>query len=186
MRHRGLGSRGITFYELLLVVALIAVIAGISIPIFSLAVTRARTAGMVEALGAAVRDARTRAIATGWQYRVLANGPAAVPPNAFRIEGFDPTVLPPSSWPAATTPPAFYGADQMYEPFTNLAREFGGAPQIIIPGGVSTFFAVAFDRNGQWPPADQCVPAGCVVQVTTGGRTANITVSVAGAVRIDR
>ncbi len=185
MRHRALGFRGVSLYELLIVAAMIAVIAGITIPIFSLAVSRARARGVGEMLGAAIRDARTRAVSTGWNYRVIAFNAGGTVPNAFRIEGYDPSVLPPLSYPTATIPPASYGPTQVYEPFVNLAQEFGvGAAQIGIPGGGNTFF-VAFDRNGQWPAAEPCVPPGnCQVQVVSGGRTVIITVSAAGAVRI--
>ena len=180
MRHRSYGSRGISLLEALLVVAALAILAGISIPMFSIAVARARTHGVAESLGAAIRDARMRAVSTGWNYRVVAfNGGGAVP-NAFRIEGMNPATG--GVWPAptATTTPAFYGANQTYEPYVNLAREFGAA-QIQIPAGGNRF-EVTFDSNGQW--AGPCVPANCQVQVTSLERAATLSVSVAGAVLI--
>jgi Tfp pilus assembly protein FimT len=164
----------------MLVMALIAVLAGITIPLFSLAVSRARTRGVAEALGAAIRDARTRAVSTGWNYQVVAFDANGAVPNAFRIEGMNPATG--GVWPAATATPAaaFYGSNQMYEPYLNLVQEFGAA-QIQIPGGGNTF-TVTFDSSGQ--QILPCIPVTCQVQVTSGGRTATITVSAAGAVLI--
>lgn len=180
MKHRKNGSRGFSLLEVLLVTAALAVLAGISIPMFSVAVARARTHGVAESMGAAIRDARVRAVNTGWNYRVVAFDGGGTVPNAFRIEGMNPATG--GVWPApsSTTPPAFYGANQTYDPYVNLTQEFGAA-QIRIPGGGSTF-AVTFDSSGQWATA--CVPAGCQVQVTSGGRAATLSVSVAGAVLI--
>ena len=179
MRRRGDGSPGFTLYELLLVVAMLAILAAITIPVFSLVVARARSSGVAEALGATIRDARTRAaIAAGFQYRVRAFNTAGNPPNAFRLEGMNPNV---GVWPLPTdtNPPALYGVVQMYEPYVNLAQEFAGT-QILIPGGGNEF-RVTFNNNGQ---VAACIPANCQVQVVSGERAATITVSAAGAVLI--
>ncbi len=181
MRRRGAGSPGFSLKELLVVAAMIAVLAAIGIPIFTLAVARARTAGVAEMLGAAIRDARMRAIATGWNFEVIgfdSTGPVPQAQNAFRIQGMDPNnggVFPAG---AAVTPPALYGINQMYEPYVNVAQEFGGT-RIMVPGGT---FTITFNSSGQLN--GPCVPVSCQVQVVSAERSATVSVSVAGAVLI--
>ncbi len=181
MIRRARGPHGFTLLELLQVTAGLALLAAISVPLFSVAMARARTNGGAEALGAAIRDARMRAVATGWQYQVIALDSTGAVPNAFRIQAMDPNNG--GAFPASTdtSPPAFYGPNTMHEAYTDFAREFGGIPQITVPGGV---FTVTFDATGQWPAAAPCVPAPCQVQVSSGGRVATVNVSAAGAVLI--
>jgi prepilin-type N-terminal cleavage/methylation domain-containing protein len=171
-------EKGFTVMEMLLVVALVALIAGISLPMLASAMQRARANGATEVLAAAIRDARARAVTSGWQYQVVAYDSGGAVPNAFRMQGFDPAnggVAPPAG--TATDPP-FYGSNQMYEAYTPLAKAFGNA-QIQVAGGT---FRVTFDSRGQQVGA--CVPATCVVQVNTPSRTATLTVTTAGGVRL--
>lgn len=176
------GKEGFTLLELLVIVAGLGILAAATFPFFVGAMQRVRANGAAEVLAAAIRDARMRAIATGWQYRVRAFDSGGAVANAFRIEGMDPTNG--GAWPAATTtsPPVFFGVNQVYEAYTDLDGEFGGA-QIQIPGGGPDFL-VSFDGRGQW--AVPCVPVNCRVQVTTQGRQALLTVSAAGAVSIGK
>ncbi len=171
--------KGSSLVEVLVVAAMLAVATGISFPLVTSAMQRAKANGAAEALAAAIRDARTRAIATGWQYQVVAYDPAGAVPNAFRVQGFDPVnggVAPAAG--TVTTPP-FYGNNQTYEAYTNMAQDFSTA-QIQVPGGGP--FRVTFDSRGQW--AVPCLPAGCSVQVTTPARQASLTVTQAGGVFI--
>jgi Tfp pilus assembly protein FimT len=182
MQQRIREGKGFSLHELTLVVGSLAVLSGISVPVMSGVLQRSYNTGAVDALGSAIRDARMRAIATGWQYRVVVFDSAGPVPNAFRIEGMDPTIG--GAWPAATAtnPPAFSGSNQAYEPYNSLDRDFRRA-QIQIPSGGPTF-TVTFDSRGQ--QATACVPLGCQVQVTSKAGTSTITVSQAGAVQIAR
>lgn len=173
-------SGGFTLLELLIVVALLALMGFISVPLVSGALSRARSNGAAEALTGAIRDARMRAVASGWQYRVMAYSPTGAVPNAFRIEGMNPASG--GIWrPAGTvSDPPFYGTNEMAEPYTSLSTDFGSA-QIQIPGGGSTF-TVTFDSRGQWAVA--CVPASCQAQVTTTGGATTLTVAQGGAIQV--
>ncbi len=183
MIRRARGPHGFTLLELLQVTAALALLAAISLPVISVALARARTNGGAEALGAAIRDARMRAVSTGFQYRVVAFDSTGAVPNAFRIEGMDPNNG--GAWPAPTdtTPPTLYGPNVMHERYTDLALDFGGTPQIVVPGGGGAF-TVTFDSTGQWPAVAPCVPVGCQVQVSSGGKVATLSISAAGAVLI--
>ena len=179
--------RGFTLLELLVVVAIFSIVAAISVPLIAGAVQRAQSDGAGIALAAAIRDARMRAIATGWQFQVVAYDSTGAVPNAFRIQGANTVGGP--VWPVAgtaTTPP-YYGANQMNEAYTTLwqppgsgvAKDFAMA-QIVVPGGGP--FTVTFDSRGQMVGA--CIPAACQVQVNSGSGLTTLTVSQAGAVQV--
>ncbi len=175
------GQEGFSILELVLVLGILAVIAGITFPLVEGAIQRSQANGAGEVLAGAIRDARMRAIATGWQYRLVASDSGGTVPNAFRIEGMNPATG--GVWPAAGTAsmPPYYGSNQTYEAYANLPKDFGTA-KIQIPAG-GPIFTVVFDARGQW--ATPCVPVGCQVQVRTqGGRLTTLTVSQGGAVQV--
>lgn len=179
-------QHGFSLLEVILVVTILAVLTRITFPLVQGALEKAKANGAGDALAGAIRDARMRAIATGWQYQVVAYTATGTVPNAFRIEGFNTVtggVAPPAG--TATTPP-FYGTNQTYEAYTTMAKDFGLAT-ILLPAGGTTF-TVAFSSGGQWPVGTPCAPVGCQIQVLTrgGARTATLTVSQAGAVQMVR
>jgi prepilin-type N-terminal cleavage/methylation domain-containing protein len=169
---------GYSLLELLLVVAMIGVLAGFSLPLLTAAMQRSRANGAAEALATAIRDARMRAINNGWQYQVVAYDSGGAVPNAFRIQGFNPANGGVAPLPGTLTSPRFYGFNQMSEAYIPLKTEFGNA-QIQVTGGT---FQVTFDSRGQLVGA--CTPATCVVQVKTPVRIATITVTTPGGVYI--
>ncbi len=183
MTCRKPGSKGFTLYEVLVVVAAVALLAAISVPLMAVTMARARSTGAVEALAGAIKEARMRAIAKGWNYQVVAFDATGPVPNAFRIEGRNPALPGPPPFPptgTATTPP-FDGGAQANDVYTVLSQEGFGAAQIVPTGGAT--FTVTFDNLGR---AVACVPASCQVQVDGAGRAATLTVSAAGAVRISK
>jgi prepilin-type N-terminal cleavage/methylation domain-containing protein len=166
-------NTGYSALELLLVVAILGIFAAASLPHLMDAMQRARANGAAEVLAVAIRDARMRAINNAYQYRVSAYDGTGAVPNAFRIEGSADGGV---TWPATgtvTTP-----AGPLNDVYTDLAKEFKTA-QTQVAGGT---FRVTFDSRGQRVGA--CVPATCVVQVTTAARTATVTVTTAGGVRV--
>ncbi len=172
-------EKAFTVMEVLVVVGMLGLAVGISLPLFTNAMQRAQARGAGEGLAITIRDARMRAIATGFQYRVLAYDRTGAVPNAFRLEGIDPVNG--GVWPlagTASTPP-YYGSNQVYEAYTNLPRDFGTA-QVVVPGGGP--FTVTFNSLGQL--ANACVPVSCQVQVSTAVGQTIITVSQSGIVQV--
>jgi Tfp pilus assembly protein FimT len=164
--------------EVVLFVSMVGLAVGISLPLFTSVMQRAQARGAGEILGITIRDARLRAISTGWQYRVVAYDSTGTVPNAFRLEGINPATG--GVWPSAgtaATPPS-YGTNQTYEAYTALNQEYGAA-QVVVPGGT---FTVTFDSLGQW--ATPCVPVACQVQVNTPLGVSTIIVSNSGAVQV--
>ena len=177
---------GFSLLEVVLVVTILAVLTRITFPLVQDALQRAQANGAGDALGAAIRDARMRAIATGWNYQVVAYTKDGAVPNAFRIEGFNTATggVAPAAGTASTRP--FYGTNQTYEMYSTLAKDYGGATLVLPAGG--TTFTVVFNSGGQWPLATPCTPVGCQVQLLTkgGGLKTTLTVSQAGAVQMVR
>lgn len=180
MTARVARQKGFSLLEILVVAAGVAIVAGVSFPMVATVLQRARAAGAGDVLALTIRDARARAMATGWQYRVVAFDGSGAVPNAFRIEGMNPATG--GTWPAATatSPPVAYGVNQMYEAYTTLPAEFPGAAIEVPLGGPS--FIVTFDSRGQ--QATACVPVACQVRIATPSRTATVTVSQGGAVQV--
>ena len=176
-------QKGFTLLEVLLVVVMFGVISALSLPILTGAMQRAQSDGAGQALASAIRDARNRAIATGWEYQVVAYGSGGTVPNAFRVQGFDPVNGGVAPAPGTATTRPFYGSNQMYEAYTDLPTTFGTA-QIVVPVVAPTppTFTVTFNSSGQW--AGNCVPLSCQVQVQTGSGLTSLTVSQSGAVQV--
>ena len=180
MQRKARSEKGFTTMELLVVVGVLAILGGLSVPLMSSALQRVQANGAADALATAIRDARMRAIATGWQYRMVAFDASGAVPNAFRVEGSDTGAV----WPAvgtATGPPV-YGSTQMNEAYSSMVQDYGGS-QIAIPAGGPTF-TVTFDSRGQWV---SCVPVGCQIQTrnSQGGNVNTLMVSQAGAVAMN-
>ena len=177
---------GFTLLELVVVVSIIAVLSMISIPLIARAMDQYRSRGAAEAIVGAVREAKARAVASGWQYRVIGYTGAGAVQNAFRIEGMDPSGG--GVWPAQVSATGTtFGSNQYAGRWTSLQREFGGS-EIAVSGGGGRF-VMTFDGRGILP-ATGCVPItacldGFPITVIAPSRTPrNIQVTAAGGARI--
>ncbi|HUQ89282.1 MAG TPA: prepilin-type N-terminal cleavage/methylation domain-containing protein [Vicinamibacterales bacterium] len=70
-------ERGYTLFELLIVLALIGIVTGISVPVFMESNKRSALWTGAEQIGATVRSARLKAISQNTAYRVVFNCPSA-------------------------------------------------------------------------------------------------------------
>lgn len=177
---------GFTLLELLLVVALIAMLSLISIPLIGRVMGQYRSRGAAEAVVGALREAKARAVASGWQYRVVGYPGSGTIPNSFRIEGMDPNsggVWPPQV--PATRPT--YAPNQYADRWVSLQQEYGGS-QVAVSGG-GTRFVMAFDGRGSLPlngctPITNCLDGFPISVVAPSGTARNIQVTTAGGVRL--
>ncbi len=170
---------GFTLLEVLLVVAMLAVLAAISVPLVTRVLAQSKAQGGADAIAGAIRDARVRALKSGWQYRVIGYSAGGTVPNSFRIEGRNPAA---SGWPAASDARVDLAAS-FAERWTSLSGEFGGT-QVTTDAG--TMFVVTFDSTGIVPSGGcviACITGFPIGAIAPGGTTHNIQVNVAGTVR---
>lgn len=84
-------DRGYTLFEVLVVLGLIGIITGISVPVFMESNTRNRVWMGSEQLGASIRQARLRAISSNTTYRVVFDCPVEAQVRHLVMTG-DPAV----------------------------------------------------------------------------------------------
>ena len=84
-------DRGYSLVEMLIVLGLIGVVTGISVPVFLESNARSRLWTGSEEIGAAIRQARLRAISSNTDYRVVFSCPAAGQIRSLIMTG-DPAV----------------------------------------------------------------------------------------------
>lgn len=82
-------NRGFTLFELLVVVALIAILSAVAIPTLSESTTRQSVWSASEQLGAQIRQARLKAVTRNTPFRVVFACPAA---NQYRVLVVDGTI----------------------------------------------------------------------------------------------
>ena len=189
MRLSRRGQPGVTVIEVIVLVAILAIIAGVGLPELVGAMQRARARGAADEIAIAARDARARAMGSGWTFRVIGyNDASSVRPNQFRIEGVsNPNTV---AWPAQDTPGPFATATATADRWISLPREFGGAR--LNPGdssggaaacGASNSFCLTFNVAGMLVPGSTYQGPGGSLMVA-GGVNRNLTTSMAGGVRI--
>lgn len=171
-------QKGFSLLELAVTVAILAVIAGGTMPLLEGAMQRAKASGAGDSLAGALRDARARAVATGWQYRTLgfnADGASAFR-NQYRVMARSSGGVP---WPADTAAP-FDSPTQMAGPWINFTTRYPGVK--LRPQDGSDQFWVAFDSRGV---AFDISPGFNPLQVVgqTGG-VKSLSVSTVGSVRV--
>jgi prepilin-type N-terminal cleavage/methylation domain-containing protein len=135
--------RASTLIELLIVVAIIAILAAIAVPNFLEAQTRAKVSRT---------RADMRSVATGIEsYRIDAN--AYPPPFGIAVEGRD-------SWAVLSTPVAYLTAGRMQDPFARASVSIGqttltyeainGQQQIIETGAVAPASVLPAGQRAYW------------------------------------
>jgi prepilin-type N-terminal cleavage/methylation domain-containing protein len=174
----GRSGRGYTLVEVLIAVVMMAIIAGLTIPSFLGFMQRSRLDAAVGQIVEHVREARSRATMTGWQYKVLGfnYGGGNALKNQYRLMARSSPAV---AWPGDTVAP-FQSATQMAGVWVNFNNTYPGVR--VNPQDTSPRFWVAFDARGVAFDID---PSFQPLQVTyqTGG-TKTVTVTTAGSVRI--
>ncbi len=197
MCFRRAGKAGVTLLEILVVVAIIAIIAAVGLPALVNALQRARTRGTAEVLSTAMRDARSRAIATGWQFRVFGfNAAGGASANRFRIEGRSLTA-PAPAWPASAVPGPLPPGPVSADPWVVLANDYKGvALNVGDPGSCPdplgnpvnppNSFCITYSPQGLLLiPISYQGPGGALLVTDVNGNVGkSVMATVAGAVRV--
>lgn len=175
----GLGGRkAYTLVELVVVVGIIMVMVLVGLPFFTAMMRNSRVDAAVRQLTSDVRETRSRATLTGWQYRLVSfnYGGSSTYKNQYRLIGRSSTGV---AWPADTGP-SFEGATQMAGAWININTLYPGVKLNPAIGTASTY--VSFDARGVAFEID----AGFNPLTVTNdsGATKTVTVSSSGSVKI--
>jgi Tfp pilus assembly protein FimT len=170
------GRNGFSVFELVFAVIIIALMAGVAMPVF---VSMMRTSGANAAarqVAADVARARSLAIQTGWEYRVFGGngGGGQSYANRYRVEGRRP----PNAWPLATEG-AVSTANKVSEEWFDVDTAYKGV--VLNPSNTNPSFSVAFNSLGGVSPSP---PPGFPLQVSKSGSSKSVSVSAAGSVRV--
>ena len=169
--------RGFTLTELVLTVALISITMAIVVPGFATMLQRMRVDGAVRDIVSDVRDARAKAINTGWEYRVVGYRAASPGPfrNHYRVMARSSPAV---TWPADNVD-AFESSTQIAERWVEVgSRHPGVSLKFRRPR-----FNITFDSRGAAPTAAGSFNP--LEIIGEGGQTTTLAVSVVGSVTID-
>ncbi len=172
-------GRGYTLVEILIAVVMGAILAGLTIPAFLSFMQRNRLDAAVGQLVEHVREARSRATMTGWEYKVLGfnYGGGGSYKNQYRLMARSSSAV---AWPADTVAP-FQSATQMAGVWVNFDTAYPGV-RVNPSDGTPRFWVsfnsrgVAYDIDGSFQP----------LQVTyQSGSSRNVRVYTSGTIRIE-
>jgi prepilin-type N-terminal cleavage/methylation domain-containing protein len=170
------GGKAYTLVELVVVVVILAVMVLAGLPFFLTTLRSARLDAAVRQFTTDVREARSQATLTGWQYRLAGYnvGGSGTYKNQYRLVGRSSGAV---AWPDDTGP-SFQSATQGVGPWVDFNRLYPGV-RLNLADGTPRFYAsfdargVAFELNSH------------PFQLTAEtGATRTVTVSAAGSVRV--
>ncbi len=174
------GRPGFTLPDVVVACSIMATLSMMAIPVFNSTMSNSKLDGAARQLMSDVREARSRAVTTGWRFRIVANDGNlnGTYRNQYRIEGkssgaCDNTGWPAQTWGATSSSSIWVGS------WVDLNTQY---PDITLaPMGGSGTFSVCFDGRGI-----ATFPGGLSgVQLTNrSGVTRSIQVSTAGGVQI--
>ncbi len=149
-RARQVGRKGYTLIEIAVVVGIIIVMAMVGLPFFTAMMQNSRLDGATRQLADDVREARSKATLSGWQYRILGGnaGGSSSYTNQYRLMGRSSTAI---AWPVDTSPYFNFptpspGATQMAGPWINFNQLYPGIN--LNPSNSNTSFYVSFSSQG--------------------------------------
>ncbi len=179
-----MGTKGMTAIELLVTMILAAVLIGAAAPVLMTGVESARFNAAAGQVVGDMRLARSKAVSTGWQYRIRGRDQSSPsnPKNRYRIEGRRNSMI---AWPSETDPPQ-QTADEYVGRWIEIAANYPGI-WINNSSGSPKFFA-GFDPSGRLcTPLSQCANGFSPLTITkvSTGQTRQVWVSLAtGHVRV--
>jgi len=169
-----MNRQGFTLTELALVLALVGIILAVTLPTFTEVLTRTRLDGAIRQMVSDLQEARSGAVATGWEYRVVGFRSAATHDrsNQYRVLARRSAGV---SWPSDTAG-VIESADLKAGAWINVPAFHAGvtisAPQ--------DRFEVTFDSRGT--SADAATDFNPLQMIGKNGDTKSVSVSVVGGI----
>lgn len=170
-------GKGYTVIELLIAAVIAAILVGAAIPSFLGIVQSSRLEAAALQIMSDVRAARSKAISSGWQYRIFGFnvGASSTYKNQYRFMARKPG----QPWPSDTVAP-FVSGTQMAGPWININTLYPGVK--LNPQDGTPRFWVAFDARGVRIETDSFDPFQVVGQA---GGAKSLRVSTVGSVWIE-
>ena len=170
-------KKGFTFLEFLVALAIGAMVIVVGVPTLSEVVRRSRHGSAVRKVLSDVRDARARAIATGWEYRVVGydSDELGTRRNQYRTLARRSSAV---AWPDEEVAP-FLSNTQMASRWVDVAASYTG----ISLDTTGPRFEVTFDSRGTAPGA--AADFNPLRVKGSGGLEASLTISVVGGARAE-
>ena len=174
------GRPGFTLPDVMVACSIMATLSMMAIPVFNSTMSNSKLDGAARQMMSDVREARSRAVTTGWRFRIVANDGnlSGTYRNQYRIEGKSTGACDNTGWPAETWG-VTSSATMWVGPWVDLNTQY--PDMTLAPLGGSGTFSVCFDGKGI-----ATFPAGLSgVQVTSkSGVSRSVQVSTAGSVQI--
>ncbi len=174
------GRPGFSISDLMAACSIMATFSMMAIPAFNATVSSSRLDGVARQMLSDLHEARSRAVTTGWRFRILANDSTASGShqNQYRIEGKNAGACDNIGWPAESAGPAATSTIWVGQ-WVDLNSQYHGIA--VSPSGGSGTFSVCFDGKGI-----ATLPAGqSGVQFTnSSGVVRSIVISTAGSAEI--
>lgn len=179
-RAREVGRRGYTLVELVVVVGILIVMTYAGLPFFSAMMQGSRLDAAARQIAGDVREARSKATQTGWQYQIVGYnvGGSSTYKNQYRLVGKTPAE---TIWPAPDTQPGpFQSATKMAGPWINFNQLYPGVSLNQSNSNPSFYVSfnsqgVAFEWNSSFAPLNI---------VHDSGPSRQVSVTSAGSVKI--
>jgi prepilin-type N-terminal cleavage/methylation domain-containing protein len=171
---------GFSLVELLIVIALGALVLLTALPAFADILRNVRRNGAVRHLVSDIREARGRATMSGWEYRIVGyKDGSGANSNRYRTFGRSSTAV---AWPAENVAP-FASATQVAEPWVDIDDLYAGIRLEPNNGVAFPRFELTFDSRGAATMTNSCFDPFQVLGQTEGATS--IRVSTVGGVRAE-
>ena len=171
-------ERGFTLVETLIVTVMLAIMAAVAIPNFLVYKQRSQVDAATRQMVEAVREARSKAILRGWEYRIYGfnSGSSSTYKNKYRLMGRSSNAV---AW-AADSSGSFENATAMASEWINIGTVYPGVT--FNPTDGTDHFWVVFNNQGVAYDIDDSFNPLRVTH-TTGG-TKSVYITSAGSVKI--
>ena len=179
-------AHGFTMLELLVAVAMLATLAGISVPFFFSTMASYRFNGAVWRIASDIRYVQSLAVANSRIYGWHWGGDGGAPgPNQSRVEKWPGAAC--ASWPAVSATGST-NINVITNWYDLAAKDYPGVSILsVTDNGGATVGTLAFNARGASQPPSPCATVAYPVTITVrspDGRTRTITVRSTGGVSV--